>query len=58
MTFIEFLEALSRAIDDCQKLPLLPQFHEHWYLQELEPEQWMLDMKVEAMVPTLLANLK
>jgi hypothetical protein len=57
MSFMEFLEAISRAIDLCSSLPVLPSVHKHWYIEELEVEKWTLDIKVEAMVPTIIACL-
>jgi hypothetical protein len=38
-------------------LPILNTVHNHWYLQELKVSEWTLDMKVEALVPTIIAIL-
>ena len=51
---MEFLEALCRAIDLCEHLPILASIHEHWYLKDLNMDEWNLDMKVEAMVPSII----
>ena len=55
MSFMEFLEALARAIDFCKQLPILTSVHEHWYIHEqLDVDKWGVDMKIEAMIPNLL----
>lgn len=51
---MEFLEALCRAIDVAEHLPILETIFDHWYLKEVEMKDWALDMKVEAMVPSIV----
>ena len=58
MSFMEFLEAMCRAIDNCKPLPILPSIHDHWYLSQIGEDNWALDMKLEAMVPTIIDALK
>ena len=54
---MEFLEALCRAIDTCKKLPINDKIHQHWYLAEVPFDKWSLDMKLEAMVPSIIDAL-
>jgi hypothetical protein len=57
MTFLEFLEAFSRAVDYCQTLPKVNLEHMHWYVEELDVADWLLDMKLEYVVPNMLLLL-
>ena len=59
MSFMEFLEALARAIDKWKDLPILESVHQHWYLKELEDvDKWSLDMKIEAMMPNMIEVIR
>ena len=59
MSFMEFLEAISRAIDRCKDLPIQQHDNEHWWIKEnLEISKWLLDMKLEAMLPNMLKLIK
>ena len=58
MSFMEFLEALCRAIDFAEVLPIVDSIHDHWYLKQIPEEKWSLDMKLEAMVPSIIETLK
>lgn len=54
---MEFLEAISRATDVTTVLPIMSTVHDHWYISQLEVPDWTLDMKVEALIPTIIAIL-
>ena len=58
MSFMEFLEALSRVIDQVEDLDKFPRIHNNWYLYQLTPQVWKLDAKVEAMIPKILDLVK
>jgi len=58
MSIMEFLEALCRVIDQLEDVSKFRTIHKHWYLDELNPKLWRLDMKVEALIPNILDLLK
>jgi hypothetical protein len=58
MNFLEFLEALSRAVDYCEMLPHVKVEYRHWYVVEMDVKDWLLDMKLEYIVPNMLLLLK
>lgn len=56
MSFMEFLEAFSRAIDKTDDLPIMHKNNDHWYILENDftTSKWLLDMKIEGMLPNII----